>query len=62
MWSGTELFDSPSKGTDIEVEGIISAKSKKKTVSESKMEMDKETYWRKKDNSFNDGTMIDILL
>ena len=33
----------PSNGTDIEVDGIISAKSKKNTVSDSKMEMERET-------------------
>ena len=33
--------NSPSNGTDIEVDGIISAKSKKNTVSDSKMEMER---------------------
>ncbi len=36
--------DLPSKGTDIDVEGIISAKSKKNTVNDSKMEMDNDTW------------------
>ena len=35
--------DLPSRGTAIEVEGIISARSKKNTVSESRMEMESET-------------------
>lgn len=33
----------PSKGTDIEVGGIISAKSKKNTVNDRRIEMDKDT-------------------
>ena len=35
--------DLPSRGTAIEVEGIISARSKKNTVSESRMEIESET-------------------
>ena len=31
-------------GTDIDVEGIISANSKKNTVSERRIEIDKDTY------------------
>ena len=33
----------PNKGTDMEVGGIISANSKKNTVNESRIEMDKDT-------------------
>ena len=39
----------PNKGTDMEVGGIISAKSKKNTVNERRIEMDKDTC-KKKNN------------
>ena len=38
----------PNKGTDMEVGGIISANSKKNTVNESRIEMDKDTCQQKK--------------
>ncbi len=33
----------PSSGTDVEVGGMISASNKKNTVSESRMEMERDT-------------------
>ena len=33
----------PNRGTDMEVGGIISARSKKNTVKESRMEIDRDT-------------------
>ena len=33
----------PSKGTAIDVDGMISARSKKNTVSDSKIEIDRDT-------------------
>lgn len=33
----------PSSGTDMDVDGMISANNKKKTVSDSRMEMDRDT-------------------
>lgn len=37
----------PSSGTDMEVGGIISASNKKNTVSERRIEMDRDTYFKK---------------
>ena len=39
-----KLDNLPNKGTDMEVGGIISANSKKNTVNESRIEMDKDTW------------------
>ena len=36
----------PSRGTDMDVGGMISASSRKNTVSDSRMEMDRDT-WKK---------------
>ena len=44
------LWFIPSRGTDMEVDGIISARSKKNTVNESRIEMDKDTC---KENRFS---------
>ena len=38
----------PKSGTDIDVEGIISANSKKNTVNDSRMDMDNDTCKIKK--------------
>ena len=46
----------PKSGTDIEVGGIISARSKKNTVNESRMEMDKETFSPESDGKWNTST------
>ena len=47
---GFSVLFIPSRGTDMEVDGIISARSKKNTVNESRIEMDKDTC---KENRFS---------
>ena len=37
----------PKSGTAIDVDGIISANSKKNTVNESRMDIDNDTYLKK---------------
>ena len=50
----------PSKGTDIEVGGIISAKSKKNTVNDRRIEMDKDT-WKKVGDIFYNVKLLCII-
>ena len=53
---GKQTADLPKRGTDMEVGGIISARSKKNTVSESRMEMDNDTFSPESDGKWNTST------
>ena len=50
----------PRRGTTREVGGMISARRRKNTVKESRMEMDKDT-WQKKDEILNKTLCKEII-